>query len=203
MNKHALLIFAKNPVAGKVKTRLAATIGNEAALVVYHKLLQHTFKSTQDLDLDKFVFYSEFKEEDDLWKKGFSKELQTGNHLGERMRNAFDLILNKGYQKAVIIGTDCPYIDAEIIEDAFKVLNSSDIVIGPAEDGGYYLIGIKMNHSELFENIQWSTNSVLSATIEKCIELKLSYSLLKLLNDIDDEQDLLEFNKKSNETIKT
>lgn len=191
MKKEALLIFAKNPVAGKVKTRLAATIGSKEALCVYKQLLSHTVSVTEDLPFDKFVFYSNNIEQEDLWNsKHYFKELQHGDDLGERMRNAFASIFQKGYYKAVIIGTDCPALNETIIQDAFSKLNDVDIVIGPAYDGGYYLLGMNNCHSFLFESMHWSTANVFTETIRRCKSKGLLFLLLQTLQDVDEEKDL-------------
>ncbi|MEO6488536.1 MAG: TIGR04282 family arsenosugar biosynthesis glycosyltransferase [Ferruginibacter sp.] len=194
MKKQALIIFAKNPEPGKVKTRLAATIGNEAALIIYNKLLHHTVSVTKYLAVDKFVFYSDHLDQDDIWnKKHYYKEIQQGNNLGQKMENALASTFQKGYDEIVIIGTDCPGVNAGIIMNSFSFLQSHDVAIGPAEDGGYYLLGMKEMHRNLFEGIQWSTKTVFSTTISKCVALQLSYSVLPLLKDIDEEKDLEEF----------
>lgn len=199
MTKQALLIFTKNPEAGKVKTRLAATIGNEEALSVYKELVLHAISATEHLPVDKFIFYSNHVEQEDVWNnKYYYKEVQHGNDLGERMENAFDAIFQKRYDKVVIIGTDCPDLNAGLIMDAFEYLHLNDVVIGPAEDGGYYLLGIKKPQPELFEKIKWSTATVLHDTIRKCISLQLSYFLLPVLSDIDEEKDLQEFKLQTN-----
>ena len=197
MSKQALLIFVKNPEIGKVKTRLAATIGNEAALVIYQELLLHTVSVTERMPVNKFVFYSDHVEQEDVWNnKHYRKEVQEGVDLGERMKNAFASAFQKEYNKVVIIGTDCPDLNAEIIMNAFDHLQSDEIVIGPAEDGGYYLLGMKQVYSDLFENLQWSTNTVLSDTLKVCDELDLKYQLLPVLSDIDEERDLQAFKLK-------
>lgn len=194
MTKQALLIFAKNPEAGKVKTRLAATIGNEAALSVYHQLLLHTVLITEGLPVDKIVFYSNYIKQGDMWSDAlYYKEVQYGNDLGERMQNAFALTFSNGYESIVIIGTDCPDLSTEIITNAFGYLQLYDAIIGPAEDGGYYLLGMKAPH-QLFDDIAWSTDSVFHLTISKCAALGLKYFLLPVLNDIDEEKDLHTFN---------
>ena len=194
MTKQALLIFTKNPEAGKVKTRLAATMGNDAALAIYHQLLLHTVSVTEYLLVEKFVFYSNFIEQEDVWNsKRYHKEVQQGADLGERMKNAFTSAFRKGYDKIVIIGTDCPDLNAGIIMNAFVYLQSHDVVIGPAEDGGYYLLGMKQLYSDLFENLQWSTIAVFNDTLKICDELELTYQLLPVLNDIDEEKDLQAF----------
>lgn len=191
MTNHALIIFVKNLVKDHVKTRLAATLGSEKAMAIYHQLLLHTHDAVQSLTADKFVFYSIFIE-DDIWQNDlFNKEIQTGIDLGERMKNAFTSVFEKGYQKAIIIGTDCPGINASILKDAVLNLNDSDIVIGPATDGGYYLLGIKKMHLFLFENIEWSTNKVLQQTINLSTLHQLSYFLLPELSDVDEEKDLI------------
>jgi len=194
--KDALIIFTKNPEAGKVKTRLAATLGNEAALSVYVQLLSYTVSITNYLPVDKFVFYSNHILQEDIWNnKHFFKQVQAGSDLGERMKNALDVTFQDGYDKIVIIGTDCPDLNAGIIMNAFAYLNSHDVVIGPAEDGGYYLLGMKQLYSELFENIIWSTNTVLNETQMKCTALQLNYYLLPVLKDIDEEKDLVHLQK--------
>lgn len=198
--KEALIIFTKNPEAGKAKTRLAATIGNEAALAVYHRLLLHTATLTSDLPMDKFVFYSVQIMHEDIWgEEIFFKQVQKGMELGERMENAFEDLFDKGYRKIVIIGTDCPELNSEIITNAFSSLNTQDVVIGPARDGGYYLLGMKQLHSSLFKNMRWSTSEVLKETINKCRILKLNFDLLPTLTDIDEEKDLVYFENKMDE----
>ncbi len=190
-----MLIFTKNPEAGKVKTRLAATLGDDEALAIYRQLLSHTISVTEYLPVDKFVFYSNHIEQEDFWhSKHYYKEVQQGFDLGERMKNAFDVTFQNGYDKIVIIGTDCPDLNAGIIMNAFAYLNSHDVVIGPAEDGGYYLLGMKQLHSQLFENITWSTSIVLDETVTKCAALQLDYCLLPVLKDIDEEKDWQTFN---------
>lgn len=191
MSKQALIIFTKNPEAGKVKTRLAATLGEEEALAIYRQLLSHTVSVTEDLHVDKFVFYSSHIDQNDAWdSKHYYKEVQQGNELGERMQHAFSSIFQKGYDKTVIIGTDCPGLSAEIIINAFAYLRSHELAIGPAEDGGYYLLGMKQMHRELFDGIHWSTNTVLSTTIKKAFALQITYVLLPVLQDVDEEKDL-------------
>jgi uncharacterized protein len=193
--QHALMIFVKNLVHGKVKTRLAASVGNEMALNIYRQLLEHSRCVTETLPVDKIVFYAEQIVEQDMWSNEiYEKQLQAGNDLGERMKNAFSFAFNKGYSKVVIIGTDCPSLTGNIIEDAFKKLETADAVIGPAFDGGYYLLGLKQAHSFLFEHMQWSTAGVLAATIERCRQHGLAFSLLQELHDIDEEKDLVHLN---------
>ena len=120
--KTALIIFVRRPVLGKVKTRLAATIGDENALLVYRHLLAHTKNITQELAINKFVFYADEIDTDDLWN-GYEKHLQSGDDLGERMKKAFQLLLKEGFRKIIIIGSDCLEMDACLLNNAFKELN--------------------------------------------------------------------------------
>jgi rSAM/selenodomain-associated transferase 1 len=195
MNTNILIIFAKNLVRGKVKTRLAASIGDNAALEIYKQLLYHTKSIAQKIDADKVVYYSESVQVFDLWNNNFSKAVQQGKDLGERMRNAFEDAFRNYHKKAVIIGTDCPSLNEQTIKDAFERLSENDIVIGPACDGGYYLLGMKKLHRCLFQNIHWSTQSVLNETQSICEGSNFSYFLLPALHDIDEEKDLIHFKR--------
>lgn len=187
---NALIIFAKNPVYGKVKTRLAATIGEEAALNVYKHLLERCRLITEKLSADKFVFYSDHVPPDDIWDAAYIRSKQEGHNLGERMQNAFQEVFDEGYKKVVIIGTDCPSLTEEIIEEAFNKLEQLDVVIGPAKDGGYYLLGMISIQPELFKRITWSTEEVLQQTLNACNHSTLTTYLLPELSDLDDENDL-------------
>lgn len=194
MKKKLLIVFAKNPRLGKVKTRLAASVGNEKALRIYHLLLDHTARITADIEVDKVVHYSDFIPASDLWLKlNFKQHLQRGNDLGERMATAFRSSFIRGYEQVVLIGSDCYELDQQILEQAFKQLDTNDVVLGPAKDGGYYLIGMNEFYGSLFDNIQWSTSSVLSETKKILEQNTLSYSLLPELSDIDDLNDLMRY----------
>ena len=190
MKKELLIIFAKNPTLGKVKTRIAATMGDEKALAIYHILLSHTVSITSGLNCDKAVYYSDFVDTEDKWdNKLYQKHIQTGSDLGDRMSNAFQEGFEKGYQRICIIGSDCMEINEKIIKDAFNSLSVHDAVIGPAHDGGYYLLGLTRMSQELFENKPWSTNLVLSETINDFNKQKLAYHSLPVLSDVDEEAD--------------
>lgn len=190
---NALLIFVKNAIHGTVKTRLAATLGNEAAMNIYKQLLANTHSVSKNIEADKIVFYSDFIEEDIWGNEEFKKEIQQGIDLGIRMENAFIKAFESGYEKAIIIGTDIPEINEDILENGFNQLNNFDIVIGPSTDGGYYLLGMKKMYSFLFQNMKWSTDTVLKDTIEICGQHQLSHFLLPELNDVDEEKDMIHF----------
>jgi rSAM/selenodomain-associated transferase 1 len=188
--ENILIVFTKNLIYGKVKTRLAATIGNDKAYQVYKDLITHTHFVAEQLPCDKIVYYSEHIEAEDIWGHNYLKTKQRGTDLGERMMNAFYDIFQHGYFKAVIIGTDCATLNADLIINAFEQLNNQDVVIGPSLDGGYYLLGMKILHQTLFENIAWSTGTVFDTTLAACNYSGLSYYLLPALNDVDEEKDL-------------
>lgn len=188
--KEALIIFVKNPEPGKVKTRIAQTMGNEKAVSIYKELLEHTKIVSKQLHCDNYIFYGDVINLNDLWDNDtYFKEAQNGNDLGERMKNAFDFVFKKGYNSVCIIGSDCMEITAGIIKSAFKELIKNEIVIGPSTDGGYYLLGMKQPNAVLFSDKAWSTENLLPQTISDLKKLKHSYQLLELLTDIDTEQD--------------
>ncbi len=188
--KNALIIFVRKPELGKVKTRLAATIGDKIALLVYNDLLSHTCMITKNLPLDKYAFYNQQAIGEDLWSKnGFHRKEQEGIGLGEKMENAFENLRNEGYEKIIIIGSDCFELEESLIREAFDQLDKNDLVIGPANDGGYYLIGMKKIYSFLFRNKKWSTDSVCSDTLQDIQEHNLSCYQLPVLTDVDTEED--------------
>ncbi len=188
-SKKALIIFTRNPELGKGKTRLAATIGDENALSVYKILLKHTADFSAKVTADRYVFYSEAIHKDDLWDNNiFRKKLQKGNDLGERMQNAFAELFEMGYEKVVIVGSDIYELAAQDVEDAYTAMGNEDFVIGPAKDGGYYLLGMKNLKPELFKNKEWGTNSVLNDTL-KDLEGE-SVTKLSTKNDIDVFEDI-------------
>lgn len=195
----SIILFVKYPVKGNVKTRLAKTIGDEKAVRLYKKLAENILASISNLKNSyKYIFYSE-KEEKELvrsWiRKNYFYAAQEGDDLGERMKNAFRLVFSQGANKAIIIGTDIPDLTKETIQDAIDKLDENEIVIGPSPDGGYYLLGMKKYMPFLFDNIIYSTNSVLKDTIGKIKENKLSYHILQTLEDIDTEEELKEWLK--------
>jgi rSAM/selenodomain-associated transferase 1 len=186
-----VIIFYRNPELGKVKTRLAKTIGEEMALAIYIKLSSHTRQTTEQLKVDKAVYYSHFVDTEDHWPNElYYKEVQHGNDLGEKMSNALADAFAKGYQRVCVIGTDCLELTPSIIDTAFFQLEKFDAIIGPARDGGYYLLGMKKLFPEFFQNKAWSTNTIASDTIADFKKLGLRYFCLETLTDVDEERDL-------------
>ncbi|MEM6966273.1 MAG: TIGR04282 family arsenosugar biosynthesis glycosyltransferase [Bacteroidota bacterium] len=190
-----LIIFIKNIEKGKVKTRLAATVGDDRALEIYKTLLAHTRKVTTAVDAERFLFYSSFIEKKDEWSEDFFiKKIQRGDDLGARMVNAFSEVLKK-QDKVVIIGSDCISLTPKILQMAFEKLDEVPFVIGPTFDGGYYLLGMNRLETSLFENMEWSTASVFPTTIQRIEALGEKYFSLPQLSDIDYEEDWVKYGK--------
>ncbi|MCL7753683.1 TIGR04282 family arsenosugar biosynthesis glycosyltransferase [Polaribacter sp. Z022] len=191
MNKNLLLVFTRNPELGKAKTRLAKTIGNETALEIYKFLLQKTCNVASKVNADKAVYYSVKIRENDIWDANiFQKHQQVGEDLGIRMLNAFKNGFEAGYQKVMIIGSDLYDLTSENINTAFQKLENNDVVLGPAEDGGYYLLGMKSLQHNIFKNKNWGTDSVRKDTLEDLKDKKVK--LLEFKNDIDVYEDIID-----------
>ena len=198
MTNH-LLLFIKNPQLGRVKTRLAATVGDELALEFYRRLLHFTRQVALETEAERHLFYSDFVDENDDWPaRFFQKKKQSGHDLGERMKAAFQSVFNKNEsvllkKKVVIIGSDCAQLTSDILDSAFQKLETAPFVIGPSFDGGYYLLGMNRFEPSVFDEIEWSSSSVFQKTLEKITALGLEVSLLPALPDIDTEDDWLRF----------
>lgn len=185
----ALIIFIKNPEKGKVKTRLASTVGDDQALKIYKALMGHTRNLASQTEAVRYLFYSQFINSKDDWSEDqFVKNLQIDGDLGTKMATAFQTVLSK-HSKAIIIGSDCASLSKEIIQTAIQALDDHDFVIGPALDGGYYLLGMGQFEARLFDDIPWSTERVAQITQERIKGLGKSYFLLPALSDIDYEED--------------
>jgi rSAM/selenodomain-associated transferase 1 len=186
----ALLIFTRNPEPGKCKTRLAASIGDQSALDVYRFLLTHTARiATEVEETDKFVYFSEHVGDGSFWDPSvFHFRLQSGEELGSRMRNAFREAFTLGYTSVIIIGSDLYDLTPEDLREAFKRLDEHEVVLGPASDGGYYLLGLKFLIPELFENKAWGTDTVLEDTLTD-LEGRDTF-LLPVRNDVDRYEDI-------------
>lgn len=183
-NSETLLIFTKNPIPGTVKTRIGKEKGDDIAVAVYRQLLKYTRDVTQKFSGNKIVLFNEYLEEQGIWDQGYSKEMQVPGNLGIKMAHAFQEALSNS-KKVVIIGSDCAELTPQDISDAFLSLDQSDIVIGPATDGGYYLLGMKEFHKCIFENMPWSQSKLYEATIAIAHDNQLSVSSLDTKSDID------------------
>tara|TARA_B110000046_G_scaffold23028_1_gene21821 strand:- start:178 stop:780 length:603 start_codon:yes stop_codon:yes gene_type:complete len=189
MPKNLLLVFTRNPELGKVKTRLAKTVGNATALKIYTFLLKRTRDIAIKVSADKAVYYSVKVRENDIWDASiFQKHQQVGEDLGIRMLHAFKNGFKAGYEKVMIIGSDLYDITAETIENAIIALENNEVVIGPAEDGGYYLLGMNSLEEKVFKNKDWGTETVRKDTLKDLKDKKVF--LLGELNDVDIFEDI-------------
>jgi rSAM/selenodomain-associated transferase 1 len=188
MKKEVVLVFQKNEVLGKVKTRLAAGMGELRALEIYRQLVQMTYSALAEVPASIWTYFSDFIPETVNFPiaKSFAQE---GQDLGERMAGAFARSFEMGMDKVVLIGTDCPTLQSQHLNEAFEALTDSDLVLGPATDGGYYLIGMKRRADYLFEGISWSTSQVLTETLNVASQHGLTTTLLQELNDVDTSED--------------
>lgn len=188
MKKDVVLVFQKNEVLGKVKTRLAAGMGEHLALEIYRHLIQLTYSALETVPVPVWTYFSDFIPQtvNVPIDRSF---VQQGQDLGERMANAFACTFESGMDKVVLIGTDCPTFQPQHLLQTFDALTNSDLVLGPATDGGYYLIGMKHLYSNLFEGITWSTSTVLAETLKRAKIAGLSVYLLPQLDDVDTAAD--------------
>lgn len=189
MTDALVIVFVKNIKLGTVKTRLAKTIGDYGAFEVYSELVKITEKATKELNIDKHIYFSNAVV-DNKWINDF-KTIQNGVDLGERMRNAFKDGFDAGYKRIVLIGSDLPDINSKHIEKGLEALNTNDVVFGPAEDGGYYLVGLAKMNSEIFTDKPWSQSNLLEQTLHELHKNDITVSILDTLNDIDTYEDLI------------
>lgn len=189
MTDALVIVFVKNIKLGTVKTRLAKTIGDFGAFEVYSELVKLTEKATEQLNIDKRIYFSTAVV-NTQWKDDF-KTVQHGADLGERMLNAFKEGFEAGYKKIVLIGSDLPDINETHIKKGIEALSENEVVFGPAEDGGYYLIGLSKIEESIFINKPWSQSSLLNETLQELQRLNVSVGTLEPLNDIDTYEDLI------------
>lgn len=193
-NKNALIIMMKNPVIGKVKTRLAKDVGDEKAFEIYLKLLNQTKKVTENIQADKYIFYSDVVERNDMFdNEKFKKYVQCSGELGVRMDYAFSIPFKNEYKEVVMIGADCFELTSQHIEQAFEELQNHDFVVGPATDGGYYLIAMKKWNRWILANKPWSSEDLFIETQKDILSKNGKLFILETLTDIDTIEDLNQF----------
>jgi uncharacterized protein len=191
MATNRLILFINNTISGKVKTRLATVIGDDRALDVYIRMLEHVRDVTGVLPMDKAIYYSDFIEPGDMFDAtDYDKYLQSGGNKGERMYQAFAHAFADGYQKVVIICSDCFEISSSHIVDAFESLNETDIVLGPSTDGAYYLLGMNRFLPFIFKNKDWGSENVFLDTLIDIRNHGLGFRLLETLSDLETFDDL-------------
>lgn len=181
-----LIIFCENPNEGEVKQRLAAEIGDENALTIYHALMKHTADVAKSVMAQRKCYYSDYiLNKDDFDDGHFEKSIQKGDDLGERIYNAAKISFGEWANKVIVISCDCYDLNAGIIEEAFRALDKNDLVIGPNKEGGFYLLGMKDLSSELLLGKEWNhENVVLDLLLEIKIENKTHY-FLPTINEVN------------------
>jgi uncharacterized protein len=190
-----LVVFLKAPRSGFVKTRMAETVGAEAAAAAYRCIVDRLIQNLSSVGNVELRFApDDALDEVAHWlRQGWEGRPQGSGDLGDRIHRAFAESFAEGAERVVVIGSDCPVVNVEDVETAWKKLGIYDVVIGPATDGGYWLIGLRTNRGALFQGIKWSTERVLTDTLERVAEAKLTCSLMRKLTDIDTENDWRQF----------
>ncbi len=195
--RRAILLFLKHPEPGRVKTRLAVTLGTAEAAAIYRRLVAEVCRQMPSEGESILVFFDppERQQEVESWlgvllpHRQCHFHPQTEGDLGTRLERAFATAFAAGYERVAVVGSDCIEITPGIFAETWQALAKSDVVLGPAEDGGYYLLGLKAPAPELFRGIAWSSNAVLSQTLERSRLAGLHVSLLPELCDVDTEDD--------------
>jgi uncharacterized protein len=187
-----LIIFTRYPIPGQAKTRLIPALGPDGAADLQRRMTRQTIDTAQQTAHPiQIQFCGGTIAQMSTWLGDHDYQPQGEGDLGDRMDRAFDQGFKSGHDRVVIIGTDCPGIDRTILNQAFTALESQDLVLGPAADGGYYLIGLRRRIPELFSAIAWSTETVRAKTLEIAMALNLTYALLPERSDIDRPEDLV------------
>ena len=195
-NKNLILFFIKYPEKGKVKTRLAADIGEEKATELYKLFILTILKTLTSLPHDIRICFTPKDKEEQL-KQWLGNQhdyyAQQGGDLGKRMTDAFENACKENYEKVLVIGSDSPDLTEKIFSEAFEALNKHDAVIGPTFDGGYYLLGFRKEtfYSGVFDGIEWSTERVFEETMGKLKTYNCEIHVLKKLRDVDTKKDMV------------
>lgn len=190
--KKGIIIFQKNLIPGKVKSRIGAMVGDQKALEIYQVLVDYTHQQVEGLECKKLLYYSEFTENTYENNKDYQFFIQSSGDLGQKMGDAFKDQFEDGFDQLLIVGTDCAEITQEIMEEAFDKLKTSEVVIGPAKDGGYYLLGMNRFISGLFYDIPWSSAEVFNQTSDYLSTHQIPFDLLPTLSDVDYLEDWME-----------
>lgn len=206
--KRCLIVFAREPKKGRVKTRLKSALSETACLNLYKAFLRDTLNLAQKVKAQEYVIAYDSIDGAKPYLRSiapaFNFYRQEGKDLGQRIHNAFKYAHAIKADKSVIIGSDSPELPVNLIKAAFQKLDKYDLVLGPSEDGGYYLIGLKYPCEELFRDVRWGSGDVLNATLKKARGLRKKYFLLDKWYDVDDAESLarLEFNLRGNKNKK-
>lgn len=194
--KETLIIFSRYPEPGKTKTRMIPALGAEGAADLQRRLSEYTIKQARTLrqlrEVEIAVYFAggDINLMRDWLGDDVSYYAQTEGDLGKKMQSAFADNFNQNKERVVIIGIDCPGVDSNVLNSAFTALKDNDLVLGKAEDGGYYLIGLRNFYPELFSNIEWGTSKVFATTKSIAEKSNLTIGFLPVLQDIDRPEDL-------------
>lgn len=195
MNAEQLIVFVKAPRIGSVKTRLAKTLGPTEACDAYKQLVAAVLRGISGIKQTELRFSpDDAREEIAPWlREDWTAQPQGEGDLGARLTRAFAEAFARGAERVVIIGSDCADVKSSDIRTAWRELKNSQLVVGPALDGGYWLIGLRAPQPELFREITWSTDAVLGQTLQRAKSLGLRIQLLRILSDVDTEEDWRKF----------
>lgn len=200
--RKGLIVFAREPIQGKVKTRLAASLGDQVTARLYESMLQNVLESAEELnDVEKVVFWDCEERSLPLLSERYKCESrrQAAGDLGQRMQTAFEEMFAIGCEACCIIGSDAPDLPVSYLFEAYRLLETQpvDVVLGPSKDGGYYLLGLRQLRAQLFMNIPWSSASVLERSLAAASDSGLTTALLPEWQDIDTAEDLLAFQERN------
>jgi rSAM/selenodomain-associated transferase 1 len=192
--RQALILMAKAPIPHMVKTRLKEHLPDEVRLRLYLDMLESAVERFGSIpDVDTHLSFAPAREEAYFRKFGLRIFPQSGGDIGLRMHHALTHLLFQGYRKVVLVGVDIPGLDSRIVLYAMDLLDSHDIVFGPAVDGGYYLVGLKKPAPQVFESIEWSTRKTLAQSKARARERGLTIALTETLSDVDTIDDVRAF----------
>jgi rSAM/selenodomain-associated transferase 1 len=192
MHMDALVVMVRAPRLGAVKTRLAAEVGEESALAIHRAMTERVVSAVSAGSCAVTVSYTPGDAEPELrdWLGDrFQFTPQRGAALGDRMTAAIDAQLVAGAERVVVIGTDCPTLDAATVGDALSALEHHDVVFGPASDGGYYLVGVRAAQPAIFDRVPWSCEHTLAISLVRAADAGLSVALLQEMRDVDTADD--------------
>jgi uncharacterized protein len=195
LHQRTILLFVKNPEPGRVKTRLAAGVGNRFAAEIYRAFVEDVLAACLEAGVPVTVMVSprEAVEEVRLWLGSAHRyEAQAGDDLGERMSDAFRRVFDAGFGEAILVGSDIPDLRPEVLAEGFGALSVNHAVIAPAKDGGYYAVGFRSDGFQpaVFQGVEWSTDSVFTRTCNLMEQSRIQYHVLPMGEDVDTYQDL-------------
>lgn len=199
-NGEKVIVFTRYPEAGQVKTRLISVMGAAGAADLQREMTRHVIQQTEIATkargavLEIFFSGGTAADMEEMFGKNYSFRVQLGSDLGERLEHALAESFREGFHKVVVVGADCPSLTPAILAAALESLADHDLVLGPAVDGGYYLIGMTCFEQRLFQDIHWGTAEVCQQTLYKAQTLNMTIFQLDELKDVDRPEDLLHFN---------